>query len=237
MLKNQINKLRSYLATEAVVDDNEAASQTLPASAEGVAEFKVIIPQINDLAQAQISRGGFSSQKAYAFESMGNAAYEIAAAVLAYTDKEGQLELAGRVEFSRSAITDVRESVAVARCRDILAAATANVDALADYGVKQAKLNALKNKIDGFEAVQPAPRKQVVQSSSATKTLKALFLAADTLLTRRLDGLAVQFKTSAPDFYNQYVAARSIIDTAGTRKAKTPVTPAAGGDSAPAKNS
>jgi hypothetical protein len=217
MNAQQTNKLRSYLATQAVFDENESTWQTLPAFAAAVEEFKEVIPQINSLAQTQASRGGMSDEKAYALEAMGNAAYETAAAVFAYADKAQDFELAGRVDFPRSAITDGRESEIVARCRDILAAASANVDSLSDYGINQTKLNALKKKIDAFEAVQPAPRTQVVKSSAATKLLPAQFKTADSILSNRLDGLVVQFRDVAPEFFNQYISARSIVSSPGGR--------------------
>ncbi|HNB51244.1 MAG TPA: hypothetical protein PK530_04855, partial [Anaerolineales bacterium] len=47
---------------------------------------------------------------------------------------------------------------------DILAAAQANVDSLADYGITQAKLTALKKKIDAFEAVLGKPREAITTS-------------------------------------------------------------------------
>ena len=237
MNSQQTNKLRSYLATQAVFDEHESTWQALPAFVEAVDEFKGVIPQINDLAQAQASRSGFSNEKSYAFEAMGNAAYEVAGAVLAYADKELDHELAGHVDFSRSAITDGRESAVVARCRDILAASTAKVDALADYGINQAKLTALKKKIDAFEAVQPSPRQQVVKSGAATKALLGLFGTADTMLGRRLDGLAIQFKETTPEFFNQYLAARSIVDSPGGHKTGGAVTPNSnGGDTPVPKN-
>jgi hypothetical protein len=53
--------------------------------------------------------------------------------------------------------------------------------------------------------------------------LEARFKTADTILNKRLDKLVVRFKTSAPDFYNAYQTARSIVDIVGSRKpAPTP---------------
>ncbi len=218
MNANQSNKLRAYQAVQAVLDEHETTWQTLPAFATGVEEFDALIPEINELVQTQASRAGATNEKAYALEALGNAAHEVTAAVLAYAVKTGDHELSGRVDFSRSDITAGRESVVVARCRDILAAATANVDSLADYGVNQAKLNAFKKKIDAFEAVQAKPRQKIATSSAATKTLPERFGQADVILGKRLDSLVVQFKDSAPDFYGAYRTARSIVDNPGGHK-------------------
>ena len=218
MNAGQSNKLRAYQAVEAVLDEHEATWNTLPAFVTGVNEFTALIPEINELVQTQASRAGASDEKAFALEALGNAAHEVAAAVRAYAVATNELELAGRVDFSRSDITYGRESEVVAHCRDIHATATANVDDLADYGVTPAKLNAFKKKIDAFEAVQPKPRQKIAVSSAATKTLPERFTQADTILSKRLDGLMVQFRESAPAFYNEYRAARSVVDIPGGHK-------------------
>jgi hypothetical protein len=107
--------LRSYQAVQAVLESHQATWQSLPAFAQAVDEFTALIPEINDLAQTQASRTGFADEKAFALEGMGNATFEVVAAVLAYASVAEDHELAGRVDFSRSAITGGRESEAVAR--------------------------------------------------------------------------------------------------------------------------
>lgn len=217
MNASQSNKLRAYQAVQAVLDKHETKWQTLPAYATGVEDFTALIPEINELAQTQASRAGATDEKAFALEGLGNAAFEVAAATLAFAVTSEKHDLMGRVDYSRTDITEGRESEVVARCRDLLAAASANVDSLADYGVNQAKLNALKKKIDAFEAVQAKPRQNIATSSAATKTLPVLFKQADVILRKRLDGLSIQFKDTSPDFYNEYQAARSIVDSPGGR--------------------
>jgi len=217
MNATQSNKLRSYQTVQAVLEEHEETWKTLPAFEAGVDELEGIIPQINSQAQTQASRIGAAQEKAYAPEGLGNAAYEVAAAVRAYATANEDHELAGRVDFSRSDVTDGREFEVATRCRDILEAATAHIDSLADYGVNQAKLNALKKKIETFDGLQARPRQVIATSSAATKTLPKLFGKVDVVLGKRLDGLIVQFKDSAPDFYNAYRSARSIVDNPGGR--------------------
>ncbi len=94
------------------------------------------------------------------------------------------------------------------------------------YGITQTKLTALKKKIDAFEASLAKPRQQIAESSAATQTLQAQFAEADTILNKRLDKLVYQFKESAPDFFNAYQTARSIVDLRGSRKTNDTPTPA-----------
>ena len=59
-----------------------------------------------------------------------------------------------------------------------------------------------------------------MHGSAATKTLPERFKQADVILGKRLDGLIVQFKGNAPDFFGAYRTARSIVDNPGGRNGK-----------------
>jgi len=226
MFATQTNKLRAYQAVELILETHKATWEILPAFATAVGEFTPIITEILSLAQTQASREGASNEKAYALEALGKAAFEVGAAVHAYAVTTEDFALEGRVDFSRSTIVYGREASVLARVRDIHAAATTQLANLADYGITQAKLTALKKKIDAFEASLAKPRQQIAESSAATQTLSQQFAEADTILNKRLDKLVYQFKESAPDFFNAYQTARSIVDLRGPRKTNDTPSPA-----------
>lgn len=227
MNSTQSNKLNSHLAVQAVLNGTEVW-QTLPAFAAGVEELEEHIASIQALAQTQTSQSGAAAEKAQAFQVLVDAAFETAAATRACAAASSNRDLARRVDYSRSNVGKGRDTEVVARCQDILAAATENLASLADYGITQAKLTALKKKIEGFQALQPKPRQGRAHSSSATKEIAKLFKQVDELLNDRLDGLAFQFKDTQAAFYNAYTTARSIVTASGGRSAKsTTVTPIA----------
>ena len=201
-----------------MLEDHETTWQTLPAFAEAVTEFRDVIPEIHGLAQVQANGVGAVEEKQAAFDDMVGAAEETAAATHAYAVKAGEHELTVRVDYSRSDIEDGRESEVVTRCRDIHAAANDNLADLAGYGVTAAKLTAFKKKTDTFEGLQPKPRQRIAKRRAATKSLPQRFGSADLILGDRMDKLALQFKGSAPDFFNEYQAARAIVDNPGGHK-------------------
>jgi len=218
MTANQNNKLNAYRAVDAVLEDHETTWQTLPAFAAAVTEFREVIPEINGLAQVQSNGVGAVPEKKAAFALMVEDAVQIAAATHAYAVKEGDYELAARVNHSHSDVVEGREAEVVNRCRDIHAAANENVAGLADYGVTATKLTRLKNKTDAFEGLQPKPRQRIAQRRAATDTLVRRFSTADGILSKRLDRLVLQFRDSAPDFFTEYRTARSIVDNPGGRR-------------------
>jgi hypothetical protein len=108
----------------------------------------------------------------------------------------------------------------VARCRNVWSNAQDNLGASAAFGVTAAKLTNLKKKIDEFEASHPKTRKSRTATRAATKAMPDSFAAVDEILNGCLDGLMAQFKDSAPEFYNEYFAARRIVDAPATRTNK-----------------
>lgn len=218
MNNNQNNKFRSYQAVELVLETNQPIWANLPAFVTAAGEFSNVIAEILALAQTQASREGAASEKAYALEALGDAAFEVGAAVHAYAVTTQDYALEGRVDFSRSTIAYGREAAVLARVRDIQAAATEQLANLADYGITQAKLTALKKKIDAFEVSLARPRQQIAAGSAATQSLQGKFNEVDAILNKRLDKLVYQFKSSAPDFVAAYQTARTIVDIRATRK-------------------
>ena len=219
MNANQSNKLNSYIAVKAVLEGTDVW-QSLPAFVTGAEELAERIAIIQGLAQTQTSQNAAAAEKAQTFQVLVDAAYEVAAATRACAVASSNKELARRVEFSRSDVGKGRDTEGVARCQDIWSAATENVGSFGDCGVNQAKLNALKKKVENFQAVQAKPRQGRATSSSATKELAKFFKEVDELLNDRLDALAVQFTESKPALWNAHNTARVIVDSPGGRASK-----------------
>ena len=217
MKSTQSNKLKRYQTLNGVLVEHEDTWQSLPAFVRAVDALGAVVPQITGAAQTQLSMPDAAGEKLAARGVLGGAAHEIAAAVFSWAEENEDVQLMGRVNFSVTDILKGRDSKVIARCRDIHAAASENVDSLEDAGVTPAKLTALKKKIDAFEDLQTKPRQNVAKRSAATKAMPAMFRKADRVIGRRLDKLVVQFKDSAPDFYNAYQTARVVVDNPGAR--------------------
>lgn len=209
----QSNKLKRVQTLKGVLDEHEDTWSTLPAFGRAVTDLGTLIPQITGTVQVQISTPDAAGEKRLARETLGDTAAEVAAAVFSYAEENDDAELSGRVDLSRSDIIKGRDSSVVARCRDIHAAATEHLADLADSGVTAAKLTALKKQTDAFEGLQTKPRQNQAKRSAATRLMPTLLNKADRVVNRRLNKLVVQFKTTAPDFYNAYQTAVSIVDS------------------------
>lgn len=144
--------------------------------------------------------------------------HEVAGAVHACAVKSANDDLAARTDLSRTGITEGRDAAIVTRCQTLLETASGVLESLGEYQITQAKLNTLKKRIEAFDKLRSKPRQKVATSSAATNQLPKLFRQASTLLSRRLDRLAVQFKETQPDLYAAYQAARVVVKSGSAQK-------------------
>lgn len=195
------------------------------AFAEGVTEFTDTFPDIEEQTQTILGSTGAGEAKKMAVEVLNIAVCEIMGAVVSYAGDITDAELAAKASFSETEVTKGKTSDVVARCRNIHAAATENLTALAKYGVTAAKLTALKKKIDAFDKLKVAPRDGVITRRAAGDLQEQLVRSAVAILRNKLDRLVVQFKEANPTFYEEYYAARVIVDSRGGNSSNTDVQP------------
>ena len=219
MTNRQGSKLAMLISVVTALEKHREKISSHEGLTEAADELSSTVAAINETAQDQVARDGSAEAKALALTQLGDAAFEAAAAVRACAAAAGNRQLAGRVDFSRWEVTRGRPGTVTARCQAILAAATENAAAVIKYGVTAAKLTALREKIENYQAVCPKPREGRVSSSTATRKLPELFQQADTLLVEQLDGLVIQFKEAQPEFFNDFSGARVIVDSAASRTA------------------
>ena len=224
-------KLNSYLALQSLLLASKGIVAAVPALQKAIDALVEFILEISLNAKIQASPSGAAEAKRDALKELSDVAYEVAGGVLAFADKSGDLTLAARVRFSRSAVSSGSGNAVVARVQGIIDAATENLDSLGDHGVTTERLKALKQAFKAYDALRALPRNAIGAAAAATKALERLFPQVDRLLENQIDRLVWQFRASTPDLYDKYQTARSIVG-ASTPGAETetlivPVTKAA----------
>ena len=91
---------------------------------------------------------------------------------------------------------------------------------MSDYQVNNTIIDSLQFLLNQFDVLIQSPRQAIIVNSEATKRLKELFKHADKTLKHELDGLMLRYKESNPDFYDEYINARIIIDLGVKNKKK-----------------
>lgn len=220
--QNRVNMLTTVQSVITKHHDTWKDHEAFAEAAEAVGE------QLTNIdIQAQLAQGnpGAANAKELAKQSLATTACEVIGALRAYAAVSVDPELTAKVAFSPSDVVAGKANEVVTRCRTIHTAANEIVDSLGKYGITAAKLTAFKKKIDAFEAVKSAPRQSRVEQSVAAQLIPQLVRAAVATVRDQLDGLVLQFKDVNPTFYEEYFAARAVVDARGGRPDNTDVQP------------
>ncbi len=148
-------------------------------------------------------------------------------ASLAAKKKDAVLE--AQVELSLAALDKLSAELLEASGKRVSGLATANIAALADYGITAADVTALDNLTAKFHGAKTAPREAVVGRKQQTDVMPGRIANLRSILRRQLDRQMTAFKRSNPEFYAGYLSARVIVDRGGSggkKPAPTPPAPA-----------
>jgi hypothetical protein len=170
---------------------------------------------IKNAPQTVRRKTGSADAKDAARQALCKGALVTAGAVSTYAHDVGNKELLVRVDTNLTLLTSGRGQDSHDKCADILAAATANLAALADYNVTQASLAALQQLLDDYELLLPQPRVTIGSIKGVGQAIDASLERIEGILTQGLDKLMLQYEDSQPAFFNEYTNARIIIDLPG----------------------
>ncbi len=213
MNKEQTNTLNMYDAVSQFLNTNNAVWSGNATIAGMVTTFNGHISALNasDMAQKTIT-GGITQTKLQAKTTMANAAMVIVKAGKAYANATNNAVLAANFNYAHSDIIRAKDTDADDICQNIYNALQPFITSTSAYGANAASQTALQNAINAFSALIGKPRSQRTIIINATLTIAQRFDAANTLLKNQLDPIMAQYKTTNAPFYNQYTAARVIVD-------------------------
>jgi hypothetical protein len=219
------NRINMVTATSGVIQKYKNTWKDHEAFAEGVETLGEITVATDE--QIEIAQGnpGAKKMKETVRKNLGTSACEVIGAVGSYATKIYDPELLAKVGYSESNVTAGKTSDVVARCKAIWGAAMEVVDDLPKFGITPAKLALFKKRIDAFDAVKVAPRQNRVKKSAASQLVRGLVRDSVSILRDQLDGLMIQFKDADPNFYEEYFAARVVVDNRGGRVDESVVIP------------
>lgn len=202
-----------YYAVQKVCNENHGVWSGLIAFANAYNDFEGKIADIEDALETQeVNITGIAKDKGAAGEQMIDKAIEVANAVFAYASDNNDLTLKGKVDYSRTDLSQVRDAVTLQRCEVIKDTALDVLGSLGTYGINGSDVVALQNLIEDFALSIAAPRTAITERKGATSDMVELFSGADIVLDEKMDKLAEQFKATDPHFYKLYFDARIIVD-------------------------
>ena len=215
MEKRQMSRLAMLYTVQRACSTARATWAAHPAFSAGVDELDVLLRTIEDASEVQFTNStGHARAKEAAAQAMLGHASLVARGTKAYAVVKGDAVLLAQMRITRQLHARTSAVVRARRCQAVLEAATPHLAALADYGVDQARLDALRDAIIAYEAVVSSPRLATITRKAATARIRAALKQSTHLLRYRLDGLMDQFAATAPDFHRDYFNARIVVDAA-----------------------
>jgi len=221
----QENTLSMFQVVSQTMQTNQAVWSGVADVVSAVAAFNTEVVGIEGLAaQQQQSSTGVTRDKKDLRAAMADAAMIVVGALKALAARTGNDDLAAQIDFTRSSFIYGRDTQAATNGDVVHTHGTANAAALANSGITAATLTALRGAIDAYRDIISRPREVIVTTSAVTEQLDAAFARILAILTDQLDNLIELFRVSNRPFYDQYQAARQIIDT-GSPSPTTPPGP------------
>lgn len=210
MTKGEENNLTMLNATWSVLNTN-AEKLGPPALKAAVRDFETLIAKVKELVQQTMTAtAGKVDAKASCRAALVKELMVVAKSVQAYGHRVGNAEIAGKAHVVKSELDYMRDTKLVAKAVTIYELGVNGPKDLGDYGATTAKLESLKGRSDAFEAALGDRESSVARRKASRSSFRAYMDRAKELLKEEIDNMMADFKRSDPEFYNEYVEARSV---------------------------
>ena len=213
MKKHLEDKLSMALAAQQAMNDNTSLWNGIPAMVTAMNTLGTKIASIKGIRTVQEQdTKGVAIDKESKKEDAINAALPIVGGLKAFANATNNNTLLKKIDYSKSALDKVRDTIAADRLKIVRDEANNNISALAPYNITAAKINTLSAAIAGYELMIPKPRVALNVRKNATDALEILFHDLDAPL-KIMDGLVETLQQAQPAFFQTYSNARKIVDS------------------------
>jgi hypothetical protein len=177
MDRDDQNRTEMFSTVDGLMDQNNSIWSVVPAINETTADFKVIIADVGESIRKQATAtGGAGDEKTNVRLSFEEKILEIADQLSALAAKNNDVNLGAQVEWSLSALDKMGVDDLEALGKTVSGLATANLAALAAYGITAADVAALDGLTARFHSESVwklglAASSSFSSSSSSSKTL------------------------------------------------------------------
>jgi hypothetical protein len=185
----------------------------IPRFAAGVSRLEVISADIEIISIQQAKNiTGVKGDKDTLVDKLSDFTVDVSGAIHSYAIAKGDKTLLAKVNFKESAIArmsqaDLSKAIAIT----IEEADKISTQDLAHEGITADEMTEFKSVYNQFKSMSTNTREAIIDRSGYTKQLSLLFAEASEIKKNTLDRLASQFQRKAPEFYQKYKAAATVI--------------------------
>ncbi|MFN8254901.1 MAG: hypothetical protein U0W24_04380 [Bacteroidales bacterium] len=187
---------------------------------KAIAELTEIILKIEALqALQEKDLTGITADTRQLIDQLIELMADISGALQSLAYELGNMEMAGKVNFTESALSSMRKQDIISACTILIAEVVkTNPESLAVRGISAGDVTELQRLYDKVKLNLQAPQMAIIDQSSSTDSLRKLFEQASSIKKNTLDMLVRQYKRKDPDFHQRYLTASKVIYKRANRK-------------------
>jgi hypothetical protein len=206
------NWLAMYKAVLTVLEKFNAVWQSSNSFTDSVNQFKTQKTAIDLLrGKAESGSKGVTEQKEKFHDKLIEQTNSLVMILMALFTKNSDSQSFHKVKIAKSDLERFRENKLIAVAKNTLEMARANLRAMTDYQVTEPILTEFATNLAMFENLSTTPRTTIGVRKVALQEMSELFKKANQILIAQLDLMIVAYEKTNPDFYNEYMSARKVV--------------------------
>lgn len=213
MNRQQSNKFNMYLTVRDILDDHIRDWSTVPILNDLKVEFDQVVLSIGDLSdEAKSNYFALPGKRDKARKRLADKTLIVSGALESYAAMIEDEILSGIVAISRMDLARARDIELEALIMPIIEEARARRFELVNFGITESVIRDLEMALGNYLSQAGIRELNTVRRQEDFLNLESLFIKGDYLLGVKMDKLMIQFKNPNPDFYDEYVCARIVVD-------------------------
>ncbi len=210
MEKRLLEKLNMYANTKAILYKHKKiwiASELFETTYN---QFVEILNEIDESQKKKTDTTEITQTKNQLQEKMIDAAFVICNVGMIYCNLNNDNRLKLNFEYTKSELKKGKDYDIYLRCVSISYNANEIKEKLFDFNINQETLQQFDDMIKEYYKQMGMPSYTIKMNSSIKKAILSRIKKCDSLLKDVIDKMVFIYKTSHPDFYNEYTQARKI---------------------------
>lgn len=216
----QISTQNSY---KLIVSESKKSPEVLsliPTYGKAISRMDEITTEIDRLSVQQAKNiTGITLDKHALIEDLSDLVIDVAGAVHSYAIAKGDKTLQAKVNYKTNKV-NIMSQAELANAAGVVLEEAGKIpaEALAEEGITAEEMTQFADAYNQFRDIVNSKREAVIERSGYTDRLAELFAEAASLKKNTLDRLATQFQRKAPEFYQKYKDAATVIHKRAAKK-------------------
>ena len=219
-------KFKSYKLIVIEKNNNPEIAATIPYFEQGVDKLAALLPEIELLSANQDKDlTGITEDKNDLADQVIDHLIEVSGAVHSYAELNGNKALQSLVNYKPTKVIRLDQHDLITAA-DIVLNEAQKIPELSNAGINPEGLTEFSEVLASLKNSTTNRREAGIEQSGSTKQIAELFIRTEDIKRNTLDRLAPQFQRKAPEFFNKYKAAATVIYKHAAKKTEATTTEA-----------